>query len=424
MFYKLRLKLTLINSAVIFLLFVLLISGSYYFSHREAVRHAETFAHRLMHDIKTGIIVDLPFRPTPERHETFPTPNPHPLPPPPPGANFFFVKTSKDAEISFQSSNQVLSSTTLQLLVEHALQDKETQGVLAAESSKYFFLKAQNDRTDDIIILFHDFTQENNMLDILLTVLIVVGLICLALSFIGSFFMANRALVPVQTAWQQQKDFLSDASHELRTPLAVMQTNLDIVLENKTESITSQLHWLQNIQEEVTQMTNLVDSLLFLARADSNQQLINKQLFSFTSTAERTLRPFKPVAAEKGIALELRFDAPIRYNGDECRIKQVITILLDNAIRHTPAGGKISLEISQTVTSIFLIVSDSGEGIPAEVLDKIFDRFYQVDKARANGGAGLGLAIAKWIVKAHAGTIKAASTPKIGTTFTIELPKQ
>jgi signal transduction histidine kinase len=427
MFYNLRLKLTLINATVIFLFFLLLISGTYYFSHVEITRHSELLAQKILHEVQSGLISDLPVHPE-VHHKLAPpkgSPLPSPLspPPPPPFASFFFVKVSGTGNIILQSSYQPLASETLNTLIKSALQNERLQGMTTVESSEYSFLKSSTNTLDENIIVFKDYTQENNMRDIQLTALIITGIICLILSLFGSFFMANRALAPIQAAWQQQKDFLSDASHELRTPLAVLQTNLDIVLGNKTESVTSQIHWLQNMQEEVTQMTTLVDSLLFLARADSHQQIINKQPFSFTATAARTLLPFRPVAAEKEISLNILSDKPISYIGDEVRIKQVITILLDNAIRHTAAGGKIVLETSEAGTSIFLVVTDSGEGIPAEVLDKIFNRFYQVDNARANGGAGLGLAIAKWIIEAHSGTICVTSTPEIGTTFTIELPK-
>ncbi|MEN6412498.1 MAG: ATP-binding protein [Veillonellales bacterium] len=428
MFYKLRLKLTLINVAVIFLLFSLLISGTYYFSHIEINRHSEMLAKKIMSDILAGNIHDLPVSHELE-HPGFEPPNnppPHsPLAPPlPTPFHSFFVKTSFGGDVVFQSTNPPLSGENLAMLIKMVLQNNKNSGFCQIAGSDFYFLKALQPSSAEVVMVFQDFAQENKMLDIQLTVLMVIGFVCLILSFFGSFFIANHALTPIQAAWQQQKDFLSDASHELRTPLAVIQTNLDIVLDNKSEPVASQCHWLQNVQEEVTQMTTLVNSLLFLARADAHHQLIQRQPFLLTDAITCTLLPFKPVADNKGISLNFEPSAPLSYNGDEGRIKQVIGILLDNAIRHTPEGGTISLTLLETSTDIMLIVADSGEGIPAEMLDKIFCRFYQVDKARSVGGAGLGLAIAKWIIEEHGGFIGVVSTLEVGSTFTIKLPKR
>jgi signal transduction histidine kinase len=128
------------------------------------------------------------------------------------------------------------------------------------------------------------------------------------------------------------------------------------------------------------------------------------------------------LASAKGLSLEIAACTPVKGYGDEGRLKQVIAILLDNAIRHTPAGGKVAVSLSATDNKAVVAVADTGEGIEAEYLDKIFDRFFQVDKARAKGGAGLGLAIAKWIVESHGGVLAVTSIPGAGTTFTITLP--
>lgn len=169
-------------------------------------------------------------------------------------------------------------------------------------------------------------------------------------------------------------------------------------------------------------MHKIVDSLLFLARADSNQQLLDKQLFSLNAALIRAVDPFEPLAAAKGITLEVLAKTALSCYGDEMRLKQVICILLDNAIRHTPRGGKISIQLSQLNQETVLTVTDSGEGIEAKHLDKIFDRFYQVDNSRSKGGSGLGLAIAKLIVESHNGYIQVHSSPGAGTTFIVHLP--
>ena len=435
MFYKLRLKLTLINAAIIATLFLLLTAGTYYAFYNGIVRHSQEQARGTMNEIIAGSIVDLPSSQI-SSLQNFPPPHPPlpnlafflesnlPLPPKQFGPFFFFVKCSSDGTITFQSSNQPLPANDLAVLTSKTLQDKAPQGKVSAEKGDYPYLKAKRDDTSETIILFQDFTHENQILRLQLTALMSTGIFCLLLALAGSFFMARKAMIPIQEAWQQQKNFLSDASHELRTPLAVLQTNLEIVLANPDKTVASQHQWLKNIQEESAQMADLVNSLLFLARAASDQQPIKKQLFSFTALLDRMAAAFDPIAKAKGLKLLIPATPDFTIYGDEAKIKQLLTILLDNAFRHTPNGGKITVSLAQAGNDTILTVADTGEGISPEALDKIFDRFYQADKSRNKGGAGLGLSIAKWIVENHGGTITADSEPSFGATFTIYLPNQ
>jgi two-component system, OmpR family, sensor histidine kinase CiaH len=413
MFLRLRLKLTLINTAIIFFLFLLLIIGIYCFAKLEMTRNTDEYSIKLMADIKSGKITDLPLPPASQADfNAMPEPD------------YFFVETGPDGSIIFKSSRQPFSAAKLAVLTEKALQSNNPSGTLALETTNVFYRKAVLPTGVVTIILFKDFSPETNMLRTLLTSIMLVGLIGSLLSFGASFIMAHRAMIPIKNAWQQQKDFLADASHELRTPLAVIQANLDVVLGNSDELVSDQHKWLYNIREESISMAKLVDSLLFLARADSQQQLLFHQPFSLTTALEQAVAPFEPVAAAKGISLTLSATEQVTSHGDESRIKQVITILIDNAIRHTSSGGSLAINLSQTSSTAVFTVADTGEGIGAEHLDKIFERFYQVDKARSSGGTGLGLAIAKWIIAGHNGTILIASTPGVGTMFTVKLPKK
>ncbi|CQR71987.1 Sensor protein SrrB [Sporomusa ovata DSM 2662] len=423
MFQKLRLKLTLINVAIILALFFLLICGTYFFAKIDMTKHTQAGMQRITADIQAGKISDLPQRPSGPGRDPRP-PRPPSVSPsgPPPGPNFFFVKTSPEGAITFQSSNQPLDSSRLTLLTNQALQATANLDTLIVEETNYTYLKTPLDNQSGTVIVFHDLTQETNMLQLVLTTLLAVGLICAILSFGASFYMANRAMVPIKKAWRQQQDFLSDASHELRTPLTIIQTNLDIVLDSLDETVASQSKWLNNIQEESICMKNLVNSLLFLARADSTQQPLKKQLVFLDTVLRQAAAPFEAIAQQHSLVLEVHASSAMEVHGDEAQLKQVIAILLDNASRHTAPGGKISVSLSQAGSKIILTVSDSGEGIAAEHLDKIFDRFYQVDKSRNKGGSGLGLSIAKSIIESHGGSITVTSTPGEGTIFTVQLP--
>ncbi|CUH96274.1 hypothetical protein P22_2364 [Propionispora sp. 2/2-37] len=409
MFQQLRFKLTLINVAVTFFLLVVLTGGTYYFMQANMNNRTEFGARKLIADIKSG-----------KMDELLP-----PLPPPGPLHTIFFVKTDPGGNIIFKpDAGRMTEPEYLNVLVTQSLQAKASEGHVQAGDVEYFYMKSPLENHTGTVIVFEDMTMARNTLRGLLTALCIVGIICLALSFFSSAFMAERAMIPIQKALQQQKEFLSDASHELRTPLAVMQTNLDIVLNTPSGTVASQKRWLDNIQEEATQMTKLINSLLFLARIDSQEQQMENKAFDLASTIIQSVRSFEPLAASKGIALLVDAGPQVIVQGDEGKIKQVVCILMDNALRHTPAGGQITLRLTPKGSRTLLTVADSGEGIDPAYLDKIFDRFYQVDQSRSKGGAGLGLAIAKWIVEKHRGIIQVASTPGIGTTFTIQIPSK
>lgn len=402
MFHKLRLRLALINLGIIALLFLLLIGGSYFLATHEMEKRLEFMPPRLAADVISGKISGS------QRGE---------LPP-----HLFYAKTDEAGAVTKTSNLPPFGYERLQFLVPEALKTVKQKGFISLEENEYFYFKASLPDHQGTLIIFEDITREQNTLHILLATLSVTGIVCLALSLFGSLFMADRAMVPIQTAWQQQKDFLADASHELRTPLAVIQTNLEVVRENQTATVSSQDKWLKNIQEETVCMTKLVNSLLFLAQADSRQQLLVRNDFPLGQMVAAAAETFRPLAASRGITLDVSVETGIRYYGDEPKIRQLIGILLDNAIRHTPPGGKIRVQLEQSKSAVMLIVADSGEGISSEYLAKIFERFYQVDQSRAKGGAGLGLSIAKWIVESHQGTIHAASELGVGTIFSILLP--
>lgn len=238
--------------------------------------------------------------------------------------------------------------------------------------------------------------------------------------------MADRAMAPIKTSWQRQQDFVADASHELRTPLTVVQVNLELVKGNPEETVASQSKWLDYSLLETRRMSKLVDDLLFLARADSQQQTLEIKQFSLDTALREVIESFTPLAETSGILLEASLDSKITYLGDEFRIKQLIVILLDNAIKYTPSGGRVTLGLQNWDTFAEITVSDNGEGIEQEHLTKIFERFYRVDKARSQQkeGTGLGLAIADWIIQSHHGQVKVSSSQGEGTTFVINLPHQ
>jgi len=259
-------------------------------------------------------------------------------------------------------------------------------------------------------------TSNLNVGQYITTILYAIGMV-----FAGSWLLSKAAIRPIQAAWQKQLDFTADASHELRTPIAVIQTNLELVMDSPEETVGSQMKWLKNIEAENIRMAKLVEDLLTLSRADTNQQNLEKETFMLDEAVSEAIIPLEPTANRKNITLESNVSSNIAFHGDRKRIKQLIVVLVDNALNYTDGPGTVSVSLTRCEKTIRLTVSDTGHGMEAEHLEKIFDRFYRVTKTRNlnQDGSGLGLSIAKWIVQEHGGTIEVESSPGCGTTFTV-----
>jgi signal transduction histidine kinase len=247
-------------------------------------------------------------------------------------------------------------------------------------------------------------------------------LIIISLVLVGSLLLSKIAIKPIQKAWQKQLDFTADASHELRTPITVIQTNLDVVLDNPNDTIVNQMKWLKNIEAENQKMARLVEDLLTLSRADTNQQTTEKETFMIDAAVSEALAPFIPLAEKKNITLAIDVQKNTAFFGDRKRIKQLIVILVDNALHYTDKG-EVAVSLCKKENKLMLTARDSGRGIAEEHLGKIFDRFYRVTDTRKmhEDGSGLGLSIAKWIVTEHKGTIGVESSLNVGTTFTVRM---
>lgn len=215
--------------------------------------------------------------------------------------------------------------------------------------------------------------------------------------------------------------FTADASHELRGPLGAMRAAIEIALQKPRESAEYR-SVLASLGEQCEQLTALVNGLLLLARADAGEVLIKREPIDLASLVREVVELFDPLAEERGTRLVAHLAGPATIVGDPSRIRQMITNLLDNAIRFTEPGGSVTLHVDRVADRAVLRVADTGIGIPAAHLPHIFERFYQVNGARASGGCGLGLSICRWIVTAHGGAIQADSGGIVGTEFRVTLP--
>jgi signal transduction histidine kinase len=258
----------------------------------------------------------------------------------------------------------------------------------------------------------------------LLLIVAGAGAVGLIFSAGASFWLAGRTLQPIATALQRQRDFTADASHELRTPLALVRGNAELMLRHPEKRISEYDDVVHDIVDESDRLGRLVSDLLTLARADSGHVQIVRREVDLSGVAAQSLHAIEPLARAKGLTIRDDIAPGIAVSGDADRLSQLCLILLDNAVRYTPAGT-VTLRLTRDGHGTALSVSDTGSGIEAEHLDRLFDRFYRVDEARSTeaGGTGLGLSIAKWIAEVHGGRISVASTPGAGSTFTVHLPR-
>jgi heavy metal sensor kinase len=234
----------------------------------------------------------------------------------------------------------------------------------------------------------------------------------------------NELLSRLERSFESMRTFMADASHELRTPLAIIRGEADVALSQPHRPEGEYRESLSVILDEGRRLSRLVDDMLVLARADAGQPVIHREQFYLNDVLEECCRAARPLSQQKHLSLTLDVPSDVPFRGDPGLVRQMTLNLLDNAIRYTPSGGSVLVKLTREEDSARIIVSDTGVGIPPESVDRVFERFYRVDKARsrAEGGSGLGLSIVKWVVEAHRGSVKLASDPGHGTTFTVSLP--
>jgi two-component system, OmpR family, sensor histidine kinase CiaH len=257
------------------------------------------------------------------------------------------------------------------------------------------------------------------------TLAIVLGLggvVGVAVSGAGGWWLAGRALVPIRKSLDTQRRFISDASHELRTPIAVVKANNELLLRHPEDTIESAYDQVEAVGAEADHMAHLVDDLLTLARADEGRTTLTTSDFDLGELAQEVGRDMGALAELRGLTLDLD-TSKVEVEADAPRLRQLVVILLDNALKYTPKGGRVTLRVVRSGRRAELSVRDTGPGISPDDQKRVFDRFFRIDEARARavGGSGLGLAIGKWIAEAHEGRLTVESAPGQGATFTLRL---
>ncbi len=234
----------------------------------------------------------------------------------------------------------------------------------------------------------------------------------------------NGLLARLEESFKQQQRFIADASHELRTPLAVLRGETEVALE-KERGPEDYRQSLSFIKDEAERLSRIVEDLFILAQQPIDAPALMKEPIVLNEIVDDCVRAAQVLAARKAVRLSANGGAQtLTLKGDDELLKRMLLNLLDNAVKYTPEGGEILVELTARDGSARIVVRDTGQGIPEKDQPHIFDRFYRVDTARSRalGGAGLGLSIAHMIVKAHGGEIGVESAPGVGSVFTVELP--
>lgn len=332
----------------------------------------------------------------------------------------FMLMTDKDSNLVGKDSKFTMNDEFTNSALEKALSTNKDSGKFTLDGSKWgFTMKHTNEGT---ILVFLDITSQQNILTNLIYTFTAVGLVMLIILYFASRFFANRSITPVKEAFEKQKQFIADASHELKTPLTIINTNADVLLSS-CDGIQSHAKWLYYIKSETERMTKLTNDLLYLTEMDDSRSNMIFSRFDLSEAVENIILTMEAVIFEKNVSLDYDIEPNLTVQGSSEQIKQVMMILLDNALKYTNAEGLISISLKKQRNEVVLSITNTGEGIAAEHLTKIFDRFYRTDasRARKQGGYGLGLAIAKSIIDQHKGKIYAKSEVGNSTTFYVHL---
>jgi len=246
----------------------------------------------------------------------------------------------------------------------------------------------------------------------------------LVLSATAGYFLAGQTLRPIEKALEEQKRFVADASHELRTPLTALKTAIEVSLRDQKLDLPQAKTTLQESMEDINHLETLTTNLLKLARYQDGNGYLEFNAVDMEDLTKEALVKISPLAKAKGITL-VSHTSSLLAEGHQPSLAEMLLIFLDNAVKYTPAGGRVTLNARKEGKQLVLQIEDTGLGIAPEALPHIFDRFYRVDQARSKEttpGFGLGLSLAKRIIDIHHGSVQVKSLLNHGTTFQIKLP--
>lgn len=296
-----------------------------------------------------------------------------------------------------QNSNNIKDETILEYAIKVSKTHKD-RGIIG----KYIY-KVKRTRGKQIDVMFIENEGAILQVKIILVSSIIISIISLVIIYVIAKKVSNFIVKPVEETFEKQKQFISDASHELKTPLAVIEANTDVLLNEVKDS-----KWLTYIQNEIDSMNTLINELLLLAKIENIDNLRDYEQFDLSKECEIIISMFESMAYEKGVVLSGNVQKDIYMKGIKEDVEHILSTLIDNAIKHTEKHKEVKVELVKEKNEIVIQVKNIGEPIPEEEKEKIFERFYRIDKSRNRKEKryGLGLAISKSTVQKYNGNIE------------------
>ena len=313
---------------------------------------------------------------------------------------FFVLCYNESGELTRSNLDKIAAVTQSDTAEYLDIAVKHGEGYGFTNGYKYRVVKSDS----GYMAVFLDDSQEISSIVSVLILSIAATVICSALICVLIVLFSKRAIKPVIESNRKQKQFITDASHELKTPITVISTSLGVL-----EMEVGKQKWIDKAKAQTEKLTELVNSLVTLSKMDEEDSPLNVRDFNVSDAVRETAGSFSDFAEQSGHALQISVAPALRYSGDEYSIRQLTSILLDNAIKYADKGTPIKFSLEKDRKGIVITSENESEGIDVSELDKLFDRFYRADKSRNSqtGGFGIGLSIARSIAEAHRGSIEA-----------------
>lgn len=337
------------------------------------------------------------------------------------------IERSENGEIN---ANSLINSSYLEYFADIKFNEENLNQVYEVSVNNKYYYRALNVKyTSDVtgetsyVQLLININSEKTMMKIFSNTLVIGFSIIILLILVLTYILSRKAMDPIIKNYEKQVEFVQNASHELRTPLTIIQAKQEMLLQSPNSKIIDKSEEIAMTLNETRRITKLLKELMDLARADSLKETINKSKQDLNKLIYEVAIPYKEMSEMQDKKFKLELNAVSECNVDPNKIKQLMVILMDNALKYTESGDEISISTRNRDEKYYIEVRDTGIGISDEGIKHAFERFYREDKARTRekGGSGLGLSIAQTIVKQHGGTIKLAHNNPKGTVVIIKL---
>lgn len=317
-------------------------------------------------------------------------------------SRYFIVTLDSDGNVTDTDTGKIaaVDTDTAEEYAEKVWEHTKTHGFL----SSYRYIKTEEDGSTQIIFL--DCTRSMNTFEAFLATSLAVAVAGMAAFLILVIVLSKKIVRPVSEAYEKQKRFITDAGHEIKTPLTVIDADTEVL-----EMECGENEWLSDIRKQTVKLKDLTNSLIYLSKMEESRDEVQKIDFPISDLVEETAGSFEALAVTQNKTFDLEVEPMLTYCGEEKSIQRLVSILLDNALKYSPEGGKISVKFGKVGKTLQLSVYNTAKYVDQKNISHMFDRFYRFDESRNSetGGYGIGLSIARAIVESHKGKITAKS---------------